>query len=96
MGRDNLLRLGISASEGFLEEEISELGLVSTQYGRASLAKAGTVICGLVKGAPYSLSWFGPDSLRFGLSFAVGLQCQEGQSIFSPDEFAQGCGFRTE
>lgn len=43
------------------------------------------------RGRPCSLSQFGLDILQAGLSFAVGLEVQEGPSIFSPDEFAQGC-----
>lgn len=47
-GGRSLLCLGI-ASEGFPEEGASALGLDCTQKGRASLAKAGARIWGLVK-----------------------------------------------
>lgn len=65
--------------------------------GKDIFGKGRSLYLGASKrGRPYSLSRFGLDVLQAGLSFAVGLELQEGPSIFSPDEFAQGCVFIPE
>lgn len=59
--------------------------------------REGAFIGELVKGGrPYSLSWFGLDVLQTGLSFCSGLSSEEGPSVFSPAECAQGCVFIPE